>query len=166
MSKSHCAEWLCCADVCDAEKGCASTYNGTEMDRKTPTYGGYSTSVVVNEHFVCHVSPKLDILAAAPLLCAGITTWSPLKKYNVGKGSRVAVVGLGGLGHMGVKLAAALGAEVTLFSTSKSKEADRCAGCVVAVHDMVSANAWERTTSHFPATPRPSRSWRTNSTSC
>jgi uncharacterized zinc-type alcohol dehydrogenase-like protein len=106
------------------EPGAAFTYNGTEMDRKTPTYGGYSSRYVCDEAFVLRVSPSLDPSAAAPLLCAGITTWSPLRHWKAGKGSRVGVVGLGGLGHMAVKLAAALGAEVTMLSTSAAKEAD------------------------------------------
>ncbi|MEY2667436.1 MAG: hypothetical protein RJA59_74 [Pseudomonadota bacterium] len=106
------------------QKGAAYTYNGTEMDRKTPTYGGYSTDVVVDEKFVLSVPAGLDPAGAAPLLCAGITTYSPLRHWKVKKGDQVAVVGLGGLGHMGVNLAAAMGAEVTMLSTSKSKEAD------------------------------------------
>ncbi len=106
------------------EKGCAFTYNGTEMDRKTPTYGGYSTRVVVADRFALKVPPGLDPAGAAPLLCAGITTYSPLRQYGCKKGDRVAVVGLGGLGHMAVKLAAAMGAEVTVLSTSRAKEAD------------------------------------------
>ena len=106
------------------EKGGAFTYNGTEMDRTTPTFGGYSASVVVNEDFVLSISPKLDLAAAAPLLCAGITTYSPLRYWKIKKGDKVGVVGLGGLGHMAVKLAAAMGAEVTMLSTSPSKEAD------------------------------------------
>jgi uncharacterized zinc-type alcohol dehydrogenase-like protein len=106
------------------EKGCAFTYNGTEMDRKTPTFGGYSSSVVVDEAFVLSISPKLDLAAVAPLLCAGITTYSPLRYWKTKKGDKVGVVGLGGLGHMAVKLAAAMGAEVTMLSTSPSKEAD------------------------------------------
>ena len=89
------------------EKGGAQTYNSTEMDRTTPTYGGYSTQVVVTEHFVFKVPEKLDPAGAAPLLCAGITTYSPLRQWNCKKGDRVAVMGLGGLGHMAVKLAAA-----------------------------------------------------------
>ncbi|HJV21116.1 MAG TPA: NAD(P)-dependent alcohol dehydrogenase [Holophagaceae bacterium] len=109
--------------------GCAWSYNSTEMDKRTPTYGGYSSSIVVDEAFTLKVSPKLDLAAAAPLLCAGITTYSPLRHWNVGKGTKVGVVGLGGLGHMAVKLAAAMGAEVTMLSTSASKEADaRCLG--------------------------------------
>src|SRR5512136_908914 len=106
------------------QKGAAFTYNGTEMDRKTPTFGGYSTQVVVEEKFVLRIPVGLDAAAAAPLLCAGITTWSPLKQWNCKAGDRVAVVGLGGLGHMAVKLAASMGAEVTVLSTSAAKEAD------------------------------------------
>ena len=106
------------------EKGNAATYNGTLMDRKTRTYGGYSTEIVVDEAFTLRIPPGLDPAGAAPLLCAGITTWSPLKQYGCKPGSRVAVVGLGGLGHMAVKLAVSLGADVTVFSTSTSKEAD------------------------------------------
>jgi alcohol dehydrogenase (NADP+) len=106
------------------EKTAAFTYNGTEMDRKTPTYGGYSERVVVDERFTLRLSPKLDLARAAPLLCAGITTYSPLRHWQTKKGSRVGVVGLGGLGHMAVKLAAAMGAEVTLLSHSESKRAD------------------------------------------
>src|SRR6185437_15625930 len=106
------------------EKGCAFTYNGTEMDRKTPTYGGYSTRVVVADRFALKVPAGLDPAGAAPLLCAGITTYSPLRQYGCKKGDRVAVVGLGGLGHMAVKLAASMGAEVTVLSTSRAKEAD------------------------------------------
>jgi alcohol dehydrogenase (NADP+) len=105
-------------------RGAAMTYNGTEMDRKTPTYGGYSTRVVVDERFTLRIPAGLDLAGAAPLLCAGITTYSPLRHWKVGKGSRVGVVGLGGLGHMGVKLAASMGAEVTMLSTSRAKEGD------------------------------------------
>ncbi|MEW5742364.1 MAG: NAD(P)-dependent alcohol dehydrogenase [Myxococcota bacterium] len=106
------------------EAGAAWTYNGTEMDRKTPTYGGYSTHLVVTERFVVTVPKGLDAARAAPLLCAGITTYSPLKQWNVQPGQKVGVVGLGGLGHMAVKLAHAMGAEVTMLSTSPSKKAD------------------------------------------
>ncbi len=100
------------------------TYNSTELDGKTPTHGGYSSQIVVDERFVLKISPKLPAANVAPLLCAGITTYSPLRRFKVGRGQRVGVVGLGGLGHMGVKLAAAMGAKVTVFSTSKTKEAD------------------------------------------
>jgi len=106
------------------QAGAAWTYNGTEMDRTTPTFGGYSTHVVVTEHFVAKIPASIELSRAAPLLCAGITTYSPLRQWKVAKGSRVGVVGLGGLGHMAVKLGAAMGAEVTMFSTSVSKRAD------------------------------------------
>ena len=106
------------------EQGAAMTYNGTEMDRKTPTYGGYSTHVLVDERFALRVQPGVDLAGVAPLLCAGITTYSPLRHWKATKGSRVGVVGLGGLGHMAVKLAASMGCEVTMLSTSRSKEGD------------------------------------------
>ena len=106
------------------ENGPAWTYNGTLMDRKTQTYGRYSTRIVVDQAFVLRVPSNLDLAGAAPLLCAGITTYSPLRHWHVGKGTRVGVVGLGGLGHMAVKLAAAMGAEVTVLSTSHKKEPD------------------------------------------
>ncbi len=104
--------------------GMTVTYNGYERDGKTPTYGGYSTHIVVDENYTLHISDKLPLAGVAPLLCAGITTYSPLRHWKIGKGSKVGVVGLGGLGHMAVKLANSLGAEVTLFSSSKSKQAD------------------------------------------
>jgi alcohol dehydrogenase (NADP+) len=103
---------------------CALTYNSTEMDGKTPTYGGYSNQIVVDEAYALKVSADQPLANVAPLLCAGITTYSPLKRFKVGAGKKVGVVGLGGLGHMGVKLAAAMGADVTVFSTSPSKEQD------------------------------------------
>ncbi len=98
------------------------TYNNLGHDGQ-PVYGGYSDSIVVNEGFVHRISEKLNLAAVAPLLCAGITTYSPLKRWNVGKGHKLAVVGLGGLGHMGVKFGRAFGAEVTVISTSPNKEA-------------------------------------------
>jgi uncharacterized zinc-type alcohol dehydrogenase-like protein len=104
--------------------GAAFTYNGTEMDRKTQTYGGYSKEVVVKERYTLKVPAGLDLAAAAPLLCAGITTYSPLREWKCAAGTRVGVVGLGGLGHMAVKIANAMGAEVTMLSQSRSKEAD------------------------------------------
>jgi alcohol dehydrogenase (NADP+) len=105
------------------ENGMIMTYGSVEPDG-TPTRGGYSRDIVVDEHFVLTIPEGLDPAGAAPLLCAGITTYSPLRQVGVTKGSRVAVMGLGGLGHMGVKLAASLGAEVTVFSRSPEKEAD------------------------------------------
>ena len=106
------------------QQGAAFTYNGTEMDRKTPTYGGYSTQIVVAERYTIKVPSGFELAAAAPLLCAGITTYSPLRRWKCAPGNRVGVVGLGGLGHMAVKLAASMGAEVTMLSTSRAKEAD------------------------------------------
>ncbi len=103
---------------------CAFTYNSLERDRKTPTHGGYSEKIVVNENFVLSIPEGIPLDRAAPLLCAGITTYAPLRRWSVGRGHKVAVVGLGGLGHMGVKLAAAMGAEVTVLSTSRAKEQD------------------------------------------
>src|ERR1700744_5074887 len=104
--------------------GSTQTYNSYERDGKTPTYGGYSNSIVVNEKFVLHISDKLDLAATAPLFCAGITTYPPLRHWKVGKGHKLAVLGLGGLGHMAVKFGVAFGADVTVLSTSPKKEAD------------------------------------------
>ncbi|AYD45365.1 NAD(P)-dependent alcohol dehydrogenase [Yersinia rochesterensis] len=106
------------------EEGNVQTYNGIDRHDHQPTYGGYSQAIVASQDFVLKMPAGLDLKAAAPLLCAGITTWSPLRHWKVGKGSKVAVVGLGGLGHMALKLANALGAEVTLFTRSPNKEAD------------------------------------------
>jgi uncharacterized zinc-type alcohol dehydrogenase-like protein len=106
------------------EKQVSWTYNGTEQDGKTPTYGGYSSHIVVDEQYTLKFSPKLPLANVAPLLCAGITTYSPLRHFKVSPGQKVGIVGLGGLGHMAVKLAASMGAEVTVFSTSKTKEQD------------------------------------------
>ena len=106
------------------ETGMSATYNSRERDGKTPTYGGYSTAIVVDENYTLKIPANLDLSKVAPLLCAGITTYSPLRHWKVTEGQRVGVVGLGGLGHMGVKLAASFGAEVTVFSTSRAKEED------------------------------------------
>jgi uncharacterized zinc-type alcohol dehydrogenase-like protein len=100
------------------------TYNGTDVHLGGHTFGGYSTSVTVTQDFVLKLSDKLDPAAAAPLLCAGITTYSPLREWDVHEDSKVGIVGLGGLGHMGVKLAAAMGAEVILYTTSPGKAED------------------------------------------
>ena len=104
--------------------GWVGTYNSADKYLGGMTYGGYSEKIVVDEDFVLKVPTNLDLAAVAPLLCAGITTWSPLRHWKVGKGSKVAVVGLGGLGHMAIKLAKGLGAEVTLFSRTPDKEKD------------------------------------------
>jgi uncharacterized zinc-type alcohol dehydrogenase-like protein len=103
-------------------EGASWTYNGTDLRDGLPTFGGYSERIVVTENFVVRIDDRLDPKSAAPLLCAGITTWSPLRHWKVGPGSKVAVIGLGGLGHMGLKFAKALGAEVTLFTRSPGKE--------------------------------------------
>lgn len=101
--------------------GWVGTYGGHDKYLDAPTHGGYSESIVVTEGFVLKVPENLNLAAVAPLLCAGITTWSPLKHWNVGKDSKVGVVGLGGLGHMAIKLAKGLGASVTLFSRTPGK---------------------------------------------
>jgi uncharacterized zinc-type alcohol dehydrogenase-like protein len=105
-------------------KGMSGTYNGFEQDRKTPTQGGYSTQIVVDENYVLRIPANLPLDAAAPLLCAGITLYSPLRHWKAGPGKKVAIVGMGGLGHMGVKLAHAMGAEVTVLSHSLKKKED------------------------------------------
>ncbi len=106
------------------EEGFVGTYNGKDRVNGEITYGGYATQVTVNEDFVLRVPENLDPAGAAPLLCAGITTFSPLHHWGVGPGKKVGIVGLGGLGHMGVKIAHAMGAHVVLFTTSASKVAD------------------------------------------
>lgn len=122
-SCQHCAP-------CDAglEQYCLEkatyTYNSVDRHDHMPTFGGYSETIVVSDNFVLKIPDGVDLKAAAPLLCAGITTWSPLRHWKVSKGSKIAVIGLGGLGHMALKLAKALGAEVTLFTRSEGKEAD------------------------------------------
>jgi alcohol dehydrogenase (NADP+) len=100
------------------------TYNSPDQHTDRVTYGGYSDSIVVQDHFVLHVPKSLDLAGTAPLLCAGITTYSPLRRWGVTKGKKVGVVGLGGLGHMGVKFAHAFGAHVVVFTTSPSKRDD------------------------------------------
>lgn len=106
------------------EEGNIQTYNGIDRHDHMPTYGGYSRTIICSEDFVLRIPENLDVQAVAPLLCAGITTWSPLRRWNVKTGSKVAVIGLGGLGHMALKLAHAMGADVTLFTRSPGKEAD------------------------------------------
>ena len=109
------------------DNGFTGTYGGEDKIGGTPhsmTFGGYSDTITVDQRFVLHIPENLDLASAAPLLCAGITTYSPLKHWNVGPGLRVGVIGLGGLGHMGVKFAHAMGAHVTMITTSPSKGAD------------------------------------------
>lgn len=130
-------------------EGMTGTYNGMERDGQTIAQGGYSTQIVVDEKYVLRVSPSLDLKAVAPLLCAGITTWSPLRYAGVKGGMKVAVAGLGGLGHMGVKFAVSFGAEVTVLSTSPSKEAD--AKKLGAHHFLLTTDkeAMQKHSSHF-----------------
>lgn len=117
---SSCEQGL--EQYCD--EGMTPTYNGFDRQDGQPTFGGYSTGIVVSDRFVVRVPDALDPARAAPLLCAGITTYSPLKHFGVGKGHKVGVLGMGGLGHMGVKFARAMGAEVTIFTRSADKEAE------------------------------------------
>jgi len=137
----------CMVDACKTCQNCSAgfeqycdkevifSYNSPDRVGPGPmTYGGYSKSIVVDERFVLHVPSNLDLAAAAPLLCAGITTYSPLKHWGAGPGKKVGIVGLGGLGHMGVKFSAAMGAETVLFTTSPGKEAD---GKRLGAHQVV-----------------------------
>lgn len=105
-------------------EGMTGTYNTYERDGKTVAMGGYSDSFVINEDYAVHVPESLDLTGVAPLMCAGITLYSPLRNWKAGPGKKVGIIGLGGLGHMGVKFAVAMGAEVTVFSHSPSKEPD------------------------------------------
>ncbi|MBA3667983.1 MAG: NAD(P)-dependent alcohol dehydrogenase [Sphingomonas sp.] len=114
--------------------GSTFTYNGKDRHDGSLTKGGYSDHIIVRDHFVCSVPQGMDVARVAPLLCAGITTYSPLRQYGVGESSKVAVVGLGGLGHMGVKLAAAMGAHVTMITTTPSKGAD---ARELGAHDLI-----------------------------
>jgi uncharacterized zinc-type alcohol dehydrogenase-like protein len=127
---------------CEGPHGFTQTYNGGVKGGVPNTYGGYSASIVVDEHFVLHIRHRPAQLAgAAPLLCAGITTWSPLKHWKAGPGRKVGIVGIGGLGHMGVKLAHALGAHVVAFTTSAAKREE--ARALGADEVVVSRNANE-----------------------
>lgn len=106
------------------DEGMTGTYNSFERDGVTPTYGGYSTRITVDQNYVVTIPEGIPLEGAAPLLCAGITTYSPLRHWKIGPGMKVAVVGLGGLGHMGVKFAHAMGAHVTVLSSSSKKKED------------------------------------------
>ena len=121
-----CRECNNCKDGLEqyCSNGWVGTYGGMEKDGSGATYGGYSKNILAHEDFVLHISDKLPLEGVAPLLCAGITTYSPLRHWKVGKGQKVGILGLGGLGHMGVKLAVSMGAEVTMLSHTPSKEAD------------------------------------------
>jgi uncharacterized zinc-type alcohol dehydrogenase-like protein len=138
----------CMVDSCRACESCAAgeeqfcfagasmTYNGFEQDTRTQTFGGYSQRITVDEAFVVRVPDALPLDRTAPLLCAGITTYSPLKRFGAGPGKKVAVMGLGGLGHVGVRIARAMGAEVTVISTSEGKRADALA---LGAHDFLAS---------------------------
>lgn len=117
---AECGEGL--EQYCD--KGFSGTYNGYEQDGKTPTFGGYANNIVVDEKYTLKIAPHLDLARVAPLLCAGITTYSPLKYWKAGPGQKVGVIGLGGLGHMAIKLAHSMGAAVSLITTSPAKADD------------------------------------------
>jgi uncharacterized zinc-type alcohol dehydrogenase-like protein len=119
-------------------EGMTGTYNGYERDKKTVAMGGYSNYFVINEDYAVHIPENLPMEGVAPLLCAGITLYSPIKHWNVGPGKKVAVMGLGGLGHMGVKFAVAMGAEVTVLSHSPNKKDDALA---MGAHHFVATNA-------------------------
>lgn len=142
-SCGSCTEGL--EQYCDVG-GTTFTYNSVDPHKTAPvTYGGYSESIVVNEKFVLHVSEKLDLAAVAPLLCAGITLYSPLKHWEAGPGKKVGIVGLGGLGHMGVKFSHAFGANTVLFTTSPSKIDD---GKRLGANEVVISNNEEEMNRH------------------
>jgi alcohol dehydrogenase (NADP+) len=136
-SCQHCASCAAGREQ-DCVESPTTTYNGKDRQTGEITYGGYSDHVVVRERFVLRVPAALDIRFAGPLLCAGITTWAPMRQHGVSQGSKVAVIGLGGLGHMAVKLAAALGAEVTIITTSPGKGED--ARALGASHVLLSTD--------------------------
>ncbi len=127
-----CRQCASCEDGLEqyCENGSVATYNSEDRHDGSRTWGGYSESIVVSERFVLRIPQALDPAAAAPLLCAGITTYSPLKHFGVGSGHRLGVIGMGGLGHMGIKFGRALAAEVTVFtrSAAKAAEAERQGG--------------------------------------
>ena len=125
-------------------EGMTGTYNGLERDGKTVALGGYSNNFVINQDYAVHIPDNLALEGVAPLLCAGITLYSPIKHWNVGPGMKVAVMGLGGLGHMGVKFAVAMGAEVTVLSHSPAKKEDALA---MGAHHFVSTKDPESLTS-------------------
>lgn len=145
----HCAA---CADGLEqyCTNGFVGTYNGRTQDPPGHTLGGYSQRIVVDERFVLRINhPKEQLAAVAPLLCAGITTWSPLRHWKVGPGSKVGIVGIGGLGHMGIKLARAMGAHVVAFTTSEHKRQDALALGASEVVVSRDAQAMARHTGSF-----------------
>jgi alcohol dehydrogenase (NADP+) len=151
----------CMVDSCRTCKNCESgleqfcatgmsgTYNGFEQDKKTPTQGGYSTQIVVDEKYVLKIPKNIPLDKAAPLLCAGITLYSPLMHWKAGPGKKVAIVGMGGLGHMGVKIAHALGAEVTVLSHSLKKQEDGKKMGADHFYATSDPKTFEKLSSHF-----------------
>jgi uncharacterized zinc-type alcohol dehydrogenase-like protein len=128
------------------ENGWVGTYNSVEKDGKTPTYGGYSNNIVVDESFTLRISPRMELSRVAPLLCAGITTYSPLRHWNVTEGQKVGIVGLGGLGHMGVKFVRSFGAHVVVFTTSPKKKHDAMR---LGAHEVVVSRRDEEMKAHL-----------------
>jgi len=128
------------------ENGAVATYNSVEKDGKTPTYGGYSNNIVVDESFTLRISPRMELSRVAPLLCAGITTYSPLRHWNVTEGQKVGIVGLGGLGHMGLKFARSFGAHVVVFTTSPKKKEDAMR---LGAHEFVVSRRDEEMKAHL-----------------
>lgn len=128
------------------ENGWVGTYNSVEKDGKTPTYGGYSNNIVVDESFTLRISPRMELSRVAPLLCAGITTYSPLRHWNVTEGQKVGIVGLGGLGHMGVKFVRSFGAHVVVFTTSPKKKDDAMR---LGAHEVVVSRRDEEMKAHL-----------------
>lgn len=131
------------------ESGMTGTYNALERGTNKPTYGGYSNKIVVDENYVLRIPANLALDAAAPLLCAGITLYSPLKHWGAGPGKKVAIIGLGGLGHMGVKLASALGAEVTVLSQSLKKQEDGLRLGAKHFYATSNADTFQKLAGHF-----------------
>ncbi len=146
-----CRECSSCQDGLEqyCERGMNLTYNGYEKDGKTPTFGGYSTQIVVDENYVLRMPDNLSLKGAAPLLCAGVTTYSPLKYWQAGPGKRVAIVGLGGLGHMAVKLAAAMCAEVAVISHSPKKKEDALRLGAKKFYPSTNADTFTELANHF-----------------
>lgn len=142
-----CQECSACKEDLEqfCENGMVGTYNGRDKHLGGHTFGGYSTSITVNKEFVLTIPENIDAKGAAPLLCAGITTWSPLRAWNVKKGDKVGVIGLGGLGHMGVKFANALGAHVVVITTSPDKAQD---AKVLGAHDILISKDHDDMKSH------------------
>jgi len=135
-------EQYCC-------EGMTGTYNDTERDGKTPTQGGYSNIIITNENYVLRLPENLPMDATAPLLCAGITLYSPLSHWKAGPGKKIGIVGLGGLGHMGVKIAHAMGAEVSVLSHSAKKEADAKAMGADHFYNTSEDGFFEKMANHF-----------------